>query len=86
MNYESRKGISTKHTSRCLRKAYDDEPIFVLRAKDITSPSIIKQWVAQNIGTQPLEKLKIALELAIEMEQWRDENEVTFPERDGVLG
>lgn len=34
--------MSTKHDSQCLIKAADDEPIFVLRAKDPTAPLIVR--------------------------------------------
>lgn len=70
--YETGKGISTKHTSQCLRKAGEDEPIFVLRAKDPTAPQVIVKWVAENIGVQPFEKLQGALALAHEMQEWRE--------------
>ena len=69
-SYESGKGISTKHTSQYLQKAGDDEPIFVLRAKDPTAPQIIERWATANMGIQPEEKLGGALELAKEMREW----------------
>jgi len=72
--YEAGPGISTKHTSQCLRKAGDDEPIFVLRAKDPTAPPLIRKWAEANQNWQPEAKRKGALELATEMEVWRKEN------------
>ncbi len=66
--------MSNKHTSQCLQKAGDEEPIFVLRAKDPTAPSTIRKWVADNEGIQPAEKLKQALELALEMDGWHLDN------------
>lgn len=62
--------MSTKHTSQCLLKAGDDEPIFVLRAKDPTSPEIIRAWVHSNATLQPKDKLLGALQVAEEMEEW----------------
>jgi hypothetical protein len=72
--YQAGKGISTKYTSHCLSKAGDDEPIFVLRAKDRTAPAAIGQWVLINQGIQPEEKLNGALALAEEMRAWRENN------------
>lgn len=72
--YESGPGISTKHTSQCLRKAKDDEPIFVLRSKDATAPKIVRAWASVNQEFQPEEKVKGARDLAEEMEAWHREN------------
>ena len=33
----------------CLNKAADDEPVFVLRAKDATAPKVISDWCARRI-------------------------------------
>ena len=66
--------MSTKHNSQCLMKAGDDEPIFVLRAKDPTAPQIVRAWVERNQGLQPYEKLNNAMFLADEMDEWRKEN------------
>lgn len=62
--------MSTKHNSQCLAKAGDDEPIFVLRAKDPTSPQVIVKWAADNIGKQPHEKLMAAIKVADDMQKW----------------
>lgn len=65
--------MATKHTSPCLQKAADDEPIFVLRAQDKTAPAIIRKWVKMqqihNPNPSPA-KLNSALALALEMESW----------------
>lgn len=63
--------MATKHTDRCLLKAADDEPIFVLRAQDKLAPEIVRAWawVAKNNGL-PLEKYQEAVELAEQMERW----------------
>lgn len=66
--------MATKHNSSCLQKAGDDEPIFVLRAKDPTAPYIVRNWVRINEGIQPAVKLAGALLLADEMEAWHREN------------
>lgn len=70
------KCTSTKHNSICLARAGDDEPIFVLRAKDETAPATIVYWAATNksTGAQPDEKIDGAMKLAQEMKVWRNEN------------
>lgn len=66
--------MSTKHDSQCLLKAGDDEPIFVLRAKDPAATQTIVNWISLNIGVQPHDKLMQAAQVAHDMEKWRKEN------------
>jgi hypothetical protein len=56
-----------KSTDTCIQKAFDDERLFVLMARDATSPQVVGEWIKQNIGLQPREKLIEALDCAIEM-------------------
>lgn len=65
---------NTKHTSLCILKAKDDEPIFVLRANDPTSPQIVGEWISLNLDKQPMDKLKGALLVAEQMMVWRKRN------------
>lgn len=44
-----------------------EEKSFTLLARDFSSPSVICEWIKQNIGVQPDDKLRSALEVAIEM-------------------
>lgn len=37
----------TKHTSECLQRARDDEPIFVLRGQDKTASRVVREWARQ---------------------------------------
>lgn len=57
-----------KLTDPCLKKAYADEKLFVLMARDGTAPLVILEWIKLNIATQPREKLIEALDAAIEMQ------------------
>lgn len=68
------KCTSTKHNSVCLARAGDDEPIFVLRAKDTTAPEIVEEWCARNNDLQPIEKVGGAMLLADKMREWYNEN------------
>lgn len=47
-----------------------DEPVFILRAQDFTSPKTIILWLAENIETLPEEKARRALEKALAMRDW----------------
>lgn len=62
--------MATKKTSPCLLKAGEDEPIFVLRAQDFTSPQLILEWIKINFDTCPNEKLTMAFISALEMKEW----------------
>lgn len=60
--------VCTKTTGvPCYDKAKPDEPVFVLRAQDLTSPTVICEWIKLNIETAPHDKLRQALESALEM-------------------
>jgi hypothetical protein len=39
--------MDTKLDDECLRKAADDEPLFILRAKDLLAPIIVDAWVKE---------------------------------------
>jgi hypothetical protein len=62
--------MATKHTDSCIRKAADDEPLFVLRAQDQSSPSVVMYWISCNFLNAPEDKLREAFELAISMRKW----------------
>lgn len=54
----------------CYENADQDEPLFVLRAQDVTAPRTVAQWILENIEHAPREKLHEALECAIAMRSW----------------
>lgn len=57
-----------KNSDPCIKKAYDDERLFVLMARDPVAPQVVIEWIKQSIGSQPPEKLHEALDAAIEMQ------------------
>ena len=63
--------MATKHTSSCLQKAADNEPVFVLRAQDALAPVIVRYWavMAKEHGLSK-EKYDEAMLTALEMEKW----------------
>lgn len=67
--------IHTKNTSRCLQIAKEDEPIFVLLARDETAQEVIVKWVAMNLSKQPFGKLYDALQVAEHMQVWKKRQE-----------
>lgn len=61
----------------CLNKAADDEPVFVLRAKDRLEPLAVRLWAVLAEGVHENWKVKGANELAAQMESWRRDNAAT---------
>ncbi len=62
--------MATKHTSKCIKNAGDDEPLFVLRAQDYTSTATVLEWIKLNFETCPNDKLESAFKTALEMKDW----------------
>jgi hypothetical protein len=60
----------------CLNKAADDEPIFVLRAKDPRAAETVREWARTSIGIHEPSKIDEALKIADTMDEWRN-----LPER-----
>lgn len=54
-----------------LSKAQDDEPLFILRAQDVTAAATIEYWIknARSYGVN-MEKLAEAERIVVEMRQW----------------
>lgn len=73
--------MSTKHNSICLQKAGDDEPIFVLRAKDPKAPDTVRYWISENQYLQPEAKLAAAADVAHEMELWLQTKTIDFTQK-----
>lgn len=57
----------------CINKAADDEPVFVLRAKDPEAVETVRTWAsnARTRGTHEPEKIDEAFQLADQMAAWR---------------
>jgi hypothetical protein len=64
--------MGIKASDPVLAKLGDDEPIFILRAQDITSPLIVLDWIRQNFMQVPEHKLREAFEQAIVMKNYED--------------
>lgn len=62
-----------KNDDTCILKAYEDERLFVLMARDPQAPEVIIKWIAHSLGNQPDDKIREALECAIEMQNKGDE-------------
>jgi hypothetical protein len=64
---------ANKHGEGCLGRSQDDEPIFILCARDRTASKTVRQWVqnAHDAGCVNRTKLDEALDLALRMDRWR---------------
>ena len=66
MSSTKQEGISS------LDKLEPDEPAFVLRARDIIAPEIVREWAFRaQVEGSPIEKCDNARKIADEMEQWQ---------------
>lgn len=67
--------MSTKNDSNCLKNSQDDEPLFVLCARDPLAPALVREWAARA-GAQGVreEKTVGARQIAEEMDRWREEH------------
>lgn len=53
-----------KHNDKHLEKAFENEPIFVLLARDPVASKVIMEWVKLSLRTQPASKLNQAVNWA----------------------
>lgn len=65
----------------CLGKAADDEPVFVLRAKDPAAPVVVRTWaeLSDVTKTHESEKINEARALADHMVEWQKANGIYNP-------
>lgn len=67
--------MGTKKTGiPCYDKADPDEPLFVLRGQDRSSPEVVIEWIKRNIASCPDAKLHEALDAAIAMTRYHSPN------------
>ncbi len=70
--------MSTKHDSKCLENSQDDEPLFVLCARDPDAPGAVRDWANRaSLRGVRQDKVSGARILAEDMDRWREEH----PER-----
>ena len=57
----------------CLGRSQDDEPVFIICARDRVSSKTVHYWAieAESIGAPPV-KVERAIEDAQQMERWRE--------------
>jgi hypothetical protein len=74
---------STELEDGCFAKALDDEPMFVLLARDQQAPARVREWATQrkadiSMGKRPesdMAQVEEAFACAGRMEEWREEND-----------
>lgn len=59
-----------KEHNQTLAKVHTDEPIFVLRAQDVSAPRVIMQWIEMNLDIVSEDKLKEAYQTALAMRRY----------------
>ena len=53
----------------------EDEPVFLLRAKDKTAPNIVRKWAMEQVNQgSEYACIEVALKWADIMEEWQKEN------------
>lgn len=60
-----------RDNNSCLGRAHDDEPVFVLRAKDPLAAQTLRLWASMARGVHENDKVERALEEAKLMDEWR---------------
>ncbi len=55
----------------CLNRAAPDEPVFVLRARDLAAAQTVRLWAAMAVTCHEKTKVDEALRVAQRMEEWR---------------
>lgn len=70
MDTNERNSWASKNQSECLKSAKEDEPVFVLLARDKTSAKVVIHWIAKNFDTCNEEKLRDAFECALAMKEY----------------
>ena len=51
----------------------EKEPVFVLRANDVTAPKVILLWIAKNFWSVSNEQLRSAFERALDFKEWYEQ-------------
>jgi hypothetical protein len=73
--------MSYKSNCSCLEKSKEDEPIFVLCARDMMAPGIVMKWAhLARIAGVNLDKVNEAIQCATEMREWQRKNFTRVPD------
>lgn len=69
-----RKRDELQREDSCINRAGDDEPVFVLRAKDVLASALVRTWAefADATGAHEPERAAEARELADLMDEWAE--------------
>lgn len=70
------KAEALANPASCINKAAENEPVFILRAKDPLAASIVRHWgnKALEFRLHEPEKARAAFDVADAMDAWRSEN------------
>lgn len=70
-----------KNHDSCLDKVAADEPIFVLRGQDLSTPAIIREWVRRNPQIGQDKRIQAETD-AHDIEVWQVQNPVRVKRAD----
>jgi hypothetical protein len=78
---EAIKRIIRANVDGCLANCQDDEPIFVLVARDQTAPETVDDWIDRAAARGvPSEKLAGAKAIASQMDDWQERHGAKVPD------
>jgi hypothetical protein len=66
-----------KANNETWKKVREDEPVFVLRGQDISSPRIILHWIEMNLDIVSEAKLKEAFHTVLSMRRYDSRRNAT---------
>lgn len=67
--------MATKHGNSCLDNSAEDEPVFILTARDPDAPGAVRDWAMRaSLRGAPDRKVSGARVVAEEMERWQEAN------------
>lgn len=58
----------------------DDEPVFLLRAKDLLAPEVIDEWAGRAFAAGAPERAAAAMRWADEFRAWQRDNPTQYPQ------
>lgn len=69
MHEDKKRDLMNRDNESSQKAKWNGENTFTLRAQDASAPTVIGEWIKQNIETAPEEKLHQALDIAIAMRE-----------------
>ena len=73
--------MKSRYTIEDLKNIPEDEPVFIIRAKDVTAPAVIQHWaeLAAYYGAKE-EMVDQAAKLSLEVVEWQRVHGMKIPD------